>query len=88
MFKNGLVEEVRSLLPYRTVNALQTVGYKEIFHYLDGGYSLEKAAEQIKMNTRQYAKRQLTWFKKANTLKWINPADNRAFNNILREKDL
>ena len=88
MLKRGLVEEVQSLLPYRAVNALQTVGYKEIIHHLDGGYSLEKAAEQIKMNTRQYAKRQLTWFKKDNAVKWINPADNRAFTVLLREKGL
>jgi tRNA dimethylallyltransferase len=63
MIKDGLVEEVKSLLPYRNHNALQTVGYKEIFEYLDGKSTLEEAIEKIKQNTRRYAKRQITWFK-------------------------
>lgn len=63
MIKEGLVEEVKSLLPYRNHNALQTVGYKEIFEYWDGKSSLEEAIEKVKQNTRRYAKRQITWFK-------------------------
>jgi len=63
MIKDGLVEEVKSLLPYRNHNALQTVGYKEIFEYLDGKSTLEEAIEKVKQNTRRYAKRQITWFK-------------------------
>lgn len=63
MVNNGLVEEVRTLLPYRNFNSLNTVGYKEIFEYLDGSLSLENAIENIKRNTRNYAKRQETWFK-------------------------
>lgn len=73
MMKAGLVAEVRSLLPYRHLNALQTVGYAELFGYLDGKTSLEKAIEQVKTNTRQYAKRQLTWFRKDEEIKWFAP---------------
>lgn len=63
MINDGLVEEVKLLLPYRNHNALQTVGYKEIFEYLDGKSTLEEAIEKVKQNTRRYAKRQITWFK-------------------------
>lgn len=70
MIADGLVEEVRSLLPYRGLNALQTVGYAEIFEYFDGKMFLEQAIERIKINTRQYAKRQLTWFKKDEEISW------------------
>ncbi len=73
MIGAGLVEEVRSLLPYRHLNALQTVGYAELFEYIDGSVSLEKAAEKIKAATRQYAKRQLTWFRKDAAIKWFEP---------------
>lgn len=73
MIAAGLVEEVRSLMPYRQLNALQTVGYAEIFGYLDGKISLEKAIEQVKTNTRQYAKRQLTWFRKDTAIQWLAP---------------
>lgn len=71
MIREGLVEEVRSLLPYKNLNALQTVGYKEVFDYLEGNYSLAEAIEKIKSNTRQYAKRQLTWFKKDKEVEWV-----------------
>src|SRR6476620_7366048 len=64
MMEEGLVEEVRSVIPYKENNALQTVGYKEVFSYLDGEVSLEEATVLIKRNTRHYAKRQLTWFRK------------------------
>ena len=72
MIQDGLVEEVRSLKDYRDVNALQTVGYSEIFEHLDGKISLETAIEEIKKNTRQYAKRQMTWFKKDKEINWVN----------------
>jgi tRNA dimethylallyltransferase len=70
MIEEGLVEEVRSLVPYRHLNALQTVGYKELFDYFDGQCSLKKAIGSIKQNTRQYAKRQLTWFRKDKGYDW------------------
>jgi tRNA dimethylallyltransferase len=76
MIDQGLVEEVKSLLPFRHHNALQTVGYKEIFEYLDGACSLDAAVQNIKTNTRQYAKRQLTWFRKDPAVQWINPDVN------------
>jgi tRNA dimethylallyltransferase len=60
----GLLNEVRSLLLYQHINALQTVGYKELFDYLNGKINLENGIEEIKKNTRHYAKRQMTWFKK------------------------
>jgi len=70
MIEAGLIDEVKSLLPYKNLNALHTVGYSEIVDYLDEKISLKKAIELIKTNTRQYAKRQMTWFKKDNEIKW------------------
>jgi tRNA dimethylallyltransferase len=74
MIEHGLVEEARSLLPLRRMNALQTVGYKELFDYFDGNISLEKAVDEIKKNSRHYAKRQLTWFKKDPDIQWFSPS--------------
>jgi tRNA dimethylallyltransferase len=71
MINEGLVEEVRSLLPYRHLNALNTVGYSELFNYLDGKTDLDTAIALIKQNTRRFAKRQLTWFRKDNEIKWL-----------------
>lgn len=73
MVKQGLVEEVQSLLPYRHLNALNTVGYSEIFDYLDGKTDLPSAIERIKQNTRRFAKRQMTWFNKDKEIHWIAP---------------
>lgn len=73
MIEQGLVDEVKQLTPFRNLNALQTVGYSEIFEYLDGKISLETAMENIKKNTRQYAKRQLTWFRKDRKIEWFRP---------------
>jgi tRNA dimethylallyltransferase len=75
MIGNGLVEEVKNLLPFKHLNALQTVGYKEIFDHLDGKISFAQSAEEIKKNTRQYAKRQMTWFRKDKEIKWFSPLD-------------
>ena len=72
MIRLGLEEEVRSLLPYRDLQALQTVGYKEIFDYLDGKYPLEEAVRLIQRNTRHYAKKQMTWWRRDNSIKWID----------------
>jgi tRNA dimethylallyltransferase len=73
MMQQGLLEEVKGLLPWRTHKALQTVGYKELFDYLDGACSLDEAVANIATNTRHYAKRQLTWFRKDPTVEWIDP---------------
>ncbi len=87
MIKDGLVEEVRSLVQYRKLNALQTVGYKEIFEYLDGAITLNQAIENLKKNTRHYAKRQLTWFNKDEAIQWFSPVDYGQliayFNNLV-----
>jgi len=73
MIAAGLVAEAESLLPLKKLNALQTVGYRELFDYFNGDMSLDVAVERIKINTRQYAKRQLTWFKKDPELRWVSP---------------
>ena len=81
MMQDGLLAEVEKLYPLRNLKNLQTVGYTELFNYLDGNYSLPQAIEKIKQNTRNYAKRQLTWFRKDTTITWIN-ADKDAFDKI------
>lgn len=72
MMKEGLLEEAKKLYEFRNLNALNTVGYKELFAYLDGNYSLAEAVSEIKKNTRRFAKRQLTWFRKDPEIKWFN----------------
>jgi len=81
MLKQGLIEEVRSLLPYRHLNALNTVGYSELFDYFDGKTDLPTAIELIKQNTRRFAKRQMTWFNKDGNIKWYEPAE--LINNLI-----
>lgn len=76
MIQDGLIDEVQSVTQYRSKSALQTVGYKEVFEYLDGTISKDEAIQQIKHHTRQYAKRQMTWFKKDAEFKWINMASH------------
>lgn len=76
MVRDGLVNEVKSLYNYKNHNSLNTVGYKEIFDYLDGKYSLDEAIERIKGNTRKYARKQLTWFKRDKKVVWFD-ADDR-----------
>ena len=71
MMQQGLLEEVKSVYPKRHLNSLNTVGYKELFDYLDGKCTLEQAVEQIKINTRQYAKRQMTWLRKHGDYQWF-----------------
>ncbi len=72
MMEQGLLEEVKSLKPYADLNALQTVGYKELFAYLNGEFSLDFAVSEIKKNTRRFAKRQITWNKKLEGVHWFN----------------
>ncbi len=72
MIKDGLIEEAKTVINWREKSALQTVGYKEIFDYLDNKISLDETIHQIKTHTRQYAKRQMTWFKKDETVKWFD----------------
>lgn len=75
MMELGLLEEAKRLYPLRHLNALNTVGYKEIFDYLEGHWSLEEAVERIKGNTRRYARKQLTWYKKDEHIHWFHPQD-------------
>jgi len=75
MMEAGLLEEVRSLLSFRSLNALNTMGYNELFKHIDGQISLAEAIEQIKVNTRHYAKRQMTWFKKDTSIIWYPATD-------------
>jgi len=86
MIIDGLVDEVKSLAKYRNHNALNTVGYKEIFDFLDDNISLERAIENIKTNTRRYAKRQLTWFKRDEELKWFLPENYESIIKHIDEK--
>lgn len=82
MLKQGLIEEAKSFIPYRHLNALQTVGYKELFDYFDGDYDLEHAVELIKKNTRKYARRQVTWFRKNAEFKWMKPDANELLHYV------
>ncbi|WP_294821288.1 tRNA (adenosine(37)-N6)-dimethylallyltransferase MiaA [uncultured Flavobacterium sp.] len=72
MMANGLAGEARALYPHKKLNALQTVGYRELFGYFDGELSLEQAIEEIKKNTRRFAKRQMTWFQRNEGAKWFD----------------
>jgi tRNA dimethylallyltransferase len=85
MMEQGLLAEVENLLPYKNLNALQTVGYKELFDYFDGNTTLTNAIEGIKINTRQYAKRQMTWFKKDEGIKWVRAGDNENIIALTKE---
>jgi tRNA dimethylallyltransferase len=73
MIEKGLFDEARRFFPQRNLNALQTVGYREIFEYIEGKYDREEAIRLLKRNTRRYAKRQLTWFKRDPEMHWFNP---------------
>lgn len=88
MINNGLVEEAKTLLKHKDLNALNTVGYKELFNYFEGKWTLDFAISEIKKNTRRFAKRQLTWFRKDETIKWFDYTTN--INNITEyiEKNL
>lgn len=85
MMEAGLLEEVKRLVHFRNLNALQTVGYAEIFEYIDDNISLQKAMEQIKTHTRQYAKRQLTWFKKDKEFTWFHPSQVEKLKGIITD---
>lgn len=86
MMADGLLEEVKQVLPFKELNSLNTVGYKEIFNYLDGEWPLELAVEKIKRNTRVYAKKQMTWFKKNERIKWFHPDEVEAIMQYIDEQ--
>ncbi len=85
MIAEGLVEEARKLYPYKGLTPLKTVGYKELFEHFDGQISLDKAVELIKRNSRHYAKRQITWFRKDSSIKWFHPEDATSINSHLKK---
>jgi len=87
MIREGLIEEAKGLLPFKHLNALKTVGYTELFNYLEGNTTLDKAIEEIKKNTRRYAKRQLTWYRKQKDVTWFeyNEDPKRIINFLYRK---
>ena len=87
MMEQGLLDEARRLLPYRHLNALNTVGYKEMFAYLDGIWSLDEAVERMKGNTRRYARKQLTWFKRDPMVRWFSPDQKEDIINYIDQQD-
>jgi tRNA dimethylallyltransferase len=86
MMETGLLNEAKGLVPYKTLNALQTVGYKELFDYLQGNISLDDAVSQIKINTRQYAKRQMTWFKKDKSINWFHSQELEGMKELIKQE--
>ena len=85
MMEGGLLDEVKSLISKRNTNALNTVGYKELFDYLDGRWSLDEAVERIKGNTRRYARKQLTWYKRDADMRWFHPDNIEEILNYLTQ---
>ncbi|MDH6357255.1 tRNA (adenosine(37)-N6)-dimethylallyltransferase MiaA [Parabacteroides sp. PF5-9] len=75
MMGDGLLEEARRVYPFKYLNALNTVGYKELFHYFDGEWTLDQAIEKIKRNSRVYARKQMTWFKRDEEIRWFHPEE-------------
>lgn len=86
MIEDGLIEEAKSVLPYRNLNSLNTVGYKEIFKYLDGEWDLPFAIEKIKQNSRIYSRKQMTWFKRDEEIKWFHPDQEHEILEYLKEE--
>ncbi len=86
MMEMGFLEEVKSLQNYKQLNSLQTVGYKELFDYLEGKMELNTTIDLIKQNTRRYAKRQLTWFRRDEEIKWFEPNETEAIMEYLKSQ--
>ena len=85
MIEDGLIEEVKSVISYRDLNSLNTVGYKEIFKYLDGEWELPFAIEKIKQNSRIYSRKQMTWFKRDEEIKWFHPDQEQEILEYLKK---
>ena len=85
MMADGLLDEAKEMYPQKELNALNTVGYKELFDYLDGRWPLEEAVERIKGNTRRYARKQLTWYKKDDRFRWFHPHDKENIINYITQ---
>lgn len=87
MMEDGLLEEARRVYPFRHLNSLNTVGYKELFNYFDGTWSLDLAVEKIKRNSRVYARKQMTWFKRDTEIRWFHPDEEAAILEHIEESD-
>ena len=86
MIEDGLLEEAKVVYPYKHLNSLNTVGYKEIFNYLDGEWDLSFAIEKIKQNSRIYSRKQMTWFKRDEEIVWFHPEHEKEILNYIEEK--
>ena len=86
MIEDGLLEEARKVYPFRHLNSLNTVGYKELFNYFDGEWSLDFAVEKIKRNSRVYARKQMTWFKRDTEIKWFHPEEETDLLNFIEKQ--
>lgn len=86
MMEDGLLDEVRSVLPYRDLNSLNTVGYKELFMYLDGEWTLDFAIEKIKQNSRIYSRKQMTWFKRDTEIHWFHPDETSNIMDFVKQE--
>ena len=86
MMKEGLLEEAQQMYPKRELNALNTVGYKEMFEYMKGKWTLHEAVERIKGNTRRYARKQLTWYKKDEQIRWFHPDDKEKIISYIEQQ--
>lgn len=86
MVKEGFIEEARRVMPFRNLNSLNTVGFKEIFRYLDGEWELPFALDRMRKNTRVYAKKQMTWFQRDDSIHWFHPDDTEAILQFVNAK--
>lgn len=86
MVADGLIDEVKNMIPYRHTNALNTVGYKEIFNYLDGTWTLDFAIEKIKQNSRIYSRKQMTWFRRDKDIQWFHPDEYKEIINFIKNR--
>ena len=86
MMADGLLEEARRVYPFRHLNALNTVGYKELFNYFDGTWTLEMAVEKIKRDSRVYARKQMTWFRRDPRITWFHPDQEREIFSFLEDQ--
>ncbi|MCQ2218421.1 MAG: tRNA (adenosine(37)-N6)-dimethylallyltransferase MiaA [Paludibacteraceae bacterium] len=86
MIQDGLEEEARALYPHKELNALNTVGYKEMFTYFDGEWTLDRAIEMIQQNSRHYAKKQMSWFNRDQEISWFHPSQEKEIMNFIKEK--
>ena len=86
MMADGMMEVARRVYPFRELNSLNTVGYKELFKYLDGEWTLDFTIEKIKRNSRVYARKQMTWFKRDTSIRWFHPDDEKAIMDYLDQQ--